>query len=114
MAGWGPCQRREEHPNRPPLRPAIAVFWNSSPVREFMILTDFSRCQGAAIGRVSGRPTLPLRQQGFSMTTSFPVTKTGMRRGLAAAALTGVFALALFAGPVRAEDANPVLAKVNG
>jgi len=48
------------------------------------------------------------------MTTSFPVTKTGMRRGLASAALTGVFALALFAGPVRAEDANPVLAKVNG
>src|SRR5215471_9304869 len=48
------------------------------------------------------------------MTTSFPVTKTGMRRGLASAALTGVFALALLAGPVRAEDANPVLAKVNG
>jgi peptidyl-prolyl cis-trans isomerase C len=48
------------------------------------------------------------------MTTSFPVTKTGMRRGLASAALTGIFALALFAGPVRAEDANPVLAKVNG
>ena len=48
------------------------------------------------------------------MTTSFPVTKTGMRRGLASAALTGVFALALFAGHVRAEDANPVLAKVNG
>src|SRR5690349_13929674 len=48
------------------------------------------------------------------MTTSFPVTKTGMRRGLASAALMGVFALALFAGPVRAEDANPVLAKVNG
>src|SRR6201987_6095994 len=48
------------------------------------------------------------------MTTSFPVTKTGMRRGLASAALTGVFALALFVGPVRAEDANPVLAKVNG
>jgi peptidyl-prolyl cis-trans isomerase C len=48
------------------------------------------------------------------MTTSFPVTKTGMRRGLASAALTSVFALALLAGPVRAEDANPVLAKVNG
>jgi peptidyl-prolyl cis-trans isomerase C len=41
------------------------------------------------------------------MTTSFPVTKTGL--GLAAA---GLFALALLAAPVRAED--KVLAKVNG
>src|ERR1700732_3534982 len=48
------------------------------------------------------------------MTTSFPVTKTGLRQGLASAALTGCLALALLAGPGRAEDANPVLAKVNG
>jgi peptidyl-prolyl cis-trans isomerase C len=49
------------------------------------------------------------------MTTSFPVTKTGLRLGLASAAITGCLAMVLLAGlPVRAEDANPVLAKVNG
>src|SRR6059058_273209 len=49
------------------------------------------------------------------MTTSFPQTKTGLRLGLASAAVTGCVALVLFAGlPLRAEDANPVLAKVNG
>src|SRR5450631_3091868 len=48
------------------------------------------------------------------MTTSFPVTKTGLRQSFASAALTGCLALTLLAGPVRAQDANPVLAKVNG
>jgi peptidyl-prolyl cis-trans isomerase C len=49
------------------------------------------------------------------MTTSFPETKTGPRFGLASAAVAGCLAIALFAGsPVRADDANPVLAKVNG
>jgi peptidyl-prolyl cis-trans isomerase C len=49
------------------------------------------------------------------MTTSFPATKTSIRLGLASAALTGALAMALLAGlPARAEDANPVLAKVNG
>ena len=49
------------------------------------------------------------------MTTSFPETKTGPRLGLAAAAVAGCLAMVLFAAlPVRAEDANPVLAKVNG
>ena len=49
------------------------------------------------------------------MTTSFPETKTGLRLGLASAALTGALAMVLLAGlPARAEDANPVLAKVNG
>src|ERR1700692_3124788 len=49
------------------------------------------------------------------MTTSFPETKTGLRLGLASAAVTGCLAIVLLAGlPVRAEDANPVLAKVNG
>ncbi len=48
------------------------------------------------------------------MTTSFPVTKTGRRQSLASATLTGCFALALLASPGHAEDANPVLAKVNG
>jgi peptidyl-prolyl cis-trans isomerase C len=42
------------------------------------------------------------------MTTSFPVTKTGSRFGLAA----GCLAMLLLAGPARAED--KVLAKVNG
>src|ERR1700755_128254 len=46
------------------------------------------------------------------MTTSFPVTKTGLRFGLATA-LAGCLALALIAGPGRAGD-DPVLAKVNG
>jgi peptidyl-prolyl cis-trans isomerase C len=47
------------------------------------------------------------------MTTSFPVTKTGPRLGLAA--VTGFIAMALLAGqPLRAEESNPVLAKVNG
>ncbi len=41
------------------------------------------------------------------MTTPFPVTKTGL-----SAAMAGLIAMALFAGPVRAED--KVLAKVNG
>jgi peptidyl-prolyl cis-trans isomerase C len=53
------------------------------------------------------------------MTTSFPETKTGLRSGFArfglAAAATGCLAMALFAGhPLRAQEANPVLAKVNG
>src|SRR5690242_207545 len=48
------------------------------------------------------------------MTSSFAVTKTGLRRSLTCAALSGSLALALLAGPVHAEDANPVLAKVNG
>jgi len=49
------------------------------------------------------------------MTTSFPETKTGPRLGLASATVAGCLALVLFAAlPVRAEDANPVLAKVNG
>jgi peptidyl-prolyl cis-trans isomerase C len=49
------------------------------------------------------------------MTTSFPETKTGPRLGLAAATVAGCLAMALFAAlPVRADDANPVLAKVNG
>src|SRR6478672_12254141 len=49
------------------------------------------------------------------MTTSFPETKTGLRLGLASAAATGCLAVVLFTGlPLRAEDANPVLAKVNG
>src|SRR5437879_822817 len=49
------------------------------------------------------------------MTASFPETKTGLRFGLASAAVTGCLAMILFAGlPLRAEDANPVLAKVNG
>src|SRR6266566_6162135 len=49
------------------------------------------------------------------MTSSFPETKTGLRLGLASAAVTGCLAMVLLAGlPVRAQDANPVLAKVNG
>src|SRR6478735_12375604 len=49
------------------------------------------------------------------MTTSFPETKTGRRLGLASVAVTGALAMVLLAAlPVRAQDANPVLAKVNG
>src|SRR3978361_1484415 len=49
------------------------------------------------------------------MTISFPETKTGLRVGLASAAVTGCLAMVLLAGaPLRAQDANPVLAKVNG
>ena len=48
------------------------------------------------------------------MTSSSPM-KSGLRVGLAAAAVTGCFAVALLVGlPGRAEEANPVLAKVNG
>src|SRR4051812_30986077 len=48
------------------------------------------------------------------MISTFPETKTGLRRGLAAA-VTGCVALLLFGGlPLLAQDANPVLAKVNG
>jgi peptidyl-prolyl cis-trans isomerase C len=49
------------------------------------------------------------------MTTAFTETKTGLRLGLATLAVTGCLAVVLAASlPVRAEDANPVLAKVNG
>ena len=49
------------------------------------------------------------------MTFPFPETKTGPRLGLASAAMAGCLALALLSGlPARADDANPVLAKVNG
>lgn len=49
------------------------------------------------------------------MTSAFPETKPGLRPLLAAAAITGALALVLLAAPpVRAQDANPVLAKVNG
>src|SRR4030088_944208 len=49
------------------------------------------------------------------MTSSFLDTKTGLRFGLASATVTGCLAMVLFAGlPTPAEDANPVLAKVNG
>src|SRR3954462_1862606 len=47
--------------------------------------------------------------------TSSSHTKSGRRFGLAATAVTGCLAITLLAGlAVRAEDANPVLAKVNG
>ncbi|MGB8397260.1 peptidylprolyl isomerase [Bradyrhizobium sp.] len=49
------------------------------------------------------------------MTSPFPETKTGLRFSLASLAVTGCLAAVLVASlPVRAEDANPVLAKVNG
>jgi peptidyl-prolyl cis-trans isomerase C len=49
------------------------------------------------------------------MTISFPETKTGLRLGLASAAMMGCLAMALLSGlPARADDANPVLATVNG
>jgi peptidyl-prolyl cis-trans isomerase C len=49
------------------------------------------------------------------MTFVSPDTKPGQRPGLTLAALTGAVAVALFANfPVYAQDANPVLAKVNG
>src|ERR1700741_2262584 len=48
------------------------------------------------------------------MTSSSSEAKFGLRARLAAAA-TGCVAMVLLAGlPVRAEEANPVLAKVNG
>src|ERR1700704_2097239 len=48
------------------------------------------------------------------MTSSFPEAKTGLRLSLASA-VTGALALTFLAGlPVRAQEANPVLAKVNG
>jgi len=45
------------------------------------------------------------------MTSSFPVTKTGLRLGLTSA-MAGCLAIALYAGAARADD--KVLAKVNG
>jgi peptidyl-prolyl cis-trans isomerase C len=49
------------------------------------------------------------------MTASSSSLKSGLRFGLASAAVTGCFAIALLASTsLRAEDANPVLAKVNG
>ena len=49
------------------------------------------------------------------MTSSSSDTKSGLRFGLVSAAVTGCLAMVLFASQtVRAEDADPVLAKVNG
>src|ERR1700761_3925379 len=54
------------------------------------------------------------------MPTSFPETKTSRRFGLTSAIATGCLTVVLLAGlplsslPARADDANPVLAKVNG
>src|SRR6202050_2844032 len=49
------------------------------------------------------------------MTSSSSDTKSGLRFGLASAAVAGCFAMVLFAShTVPPEDANPVLAKVNG
>jgi len=49
------------------------------------------------------------------MTAVSPEPKSGLRSGFGWAAMTGTLALALLAGsPVCAQDANPVLAKVNG
>jgi peptidyl-prolyl cis-trans isomerase C len=49
------------------------------------------------------------------MTSSFPETKPGLRLVLGTAAATGALAILLLAAlPMRAQDANPVLAKVNG
>src|SRR3981081_3013644 len=49
------------------------------------------------------------------MTSLSSRNKSGRRFGLAATAVTGCLAVALLAGlPVRAEEANPVLARVNG
>lgn len=48
------------------------------------------------------------------MTAPFPELKTGLRLGVASA-VTGALAMVLLAAlPVRAQDANPVLATVNG
>src|SRR3954462_15020919 len=49
------------------------------------------------------------------MTTLSSIAKSGRRFGLASTASAGCLAVALLAGlPVQAEDANPVLARVNG
>lgn len=49
------------------------------------------------------------------MTISLPATKHSLRVRLVSSALGGCLAVALLVGtPVRADDANPVLAKVNG
>jgi peptidyl-prolyl cis-trans isomerase C len=49
------------------------------------------------------------------MTTLSSIVKSGRRYGLASTAVAGCVAVALLTGlPVRAEDANPVLARVNG
>jgi peptidyl-prolyl cis-trans isomerase C len=49
------------------------------------------------------------------MTSTFPELKTGLRLGVASAAVTGALAMVLLTAlPMRAQDANPVLAKVNG
>src|SRR3954454_17451737 len=49
------------------------------------------------------------------MTSPFPEMNPALRLAIASAAVTGALAMVLLAGlPVRAQDANPVLAKVNG
>jgi peptidyl-prolyl cis-trans isomerase C len=48
------------------------------------------------------------------MTALSSIAKSGRRFGLASTAVAGCLAVALAGLPVRAQDANPVLAKVNG
>jgi peptidyl-prolyl cis-trans isomerase C len=49
------------------------------------------------------------------MTPASPAARSALRSGIISAAATGCLAFALLATPMaRAEDANPVLAKVNG
>ncbi|ABD05240.1 PpiC-type peptidyl-prolyl cis-trans isomerase [Rhodopseudomonas palustris HaA2] len=49
------------------------------------------------------------------MTPASPAARSALRSGIISAAATGCLAFALLASPMaRAQDANPVLAKVNG
>src|SRR6201993_1466707 len=100
MAGPKPCQRRPEARWR--------AFSNPPSVRDFMILTEFRVAKAPRLGECPPRPDCPSpTSQGFCMTFPFPVTKTGF-----SATMAGLIAMALFAGPARAED--KVLAKING
>jgi peptidyl-prolyl cis-trans isomerase C len=73
-----------------------------------MILPEFRVAKAVRLGECPPAKLPPSKKdEGFSMTTSFRVTKTSI-----AAATAGCLAVMLLAGPVRAED--KVLAKVNG
>src|SRR3954451_12008165 len=105
MAGGERCQRR---PTRRLQVPTCRQFHEIDRLFALPRRGDWASVPAA----LRPPPSSPSSKQGFSMTMSFPVTKTGLRLGLATA-LAGSLALSLIVAPARAaDDANPVLAKV--
>src|SRR5579859_2873626 len=76
-------------------------------VKEFMISPDFRVAKARRLGECPPRLNWPIPNlQGFSMTTSFPVTKTGSRLRLELGLAAGFLAMALLASPLLSSPAR--------